>query len=340
MRSPPGKGVARGRMPCWLAAADASPIDRALLDDDSRALLGEVERILSPRWPAQPLMATSTEIESLEADALRIGGRLPLVPAPTDQAGHFDRRFGLRRSRDPNVVAPALARATAIAVRLRSDPGASPGDIEAIAEGLAQCVATYRDHTEEGRALPPEGRDAHPAAMSRRRQWDEGHQLFVVLGQETIFTLARLESALLREDWAAAREGYVDAVTLFRAIGATMRRTGAMAPSQYASVRRSMMPPNVPDGFSGLWDAGHKRILSLTRAVARLPHDPNAQAMLNRYHMALHLLFHAHSSVCEHVIGEKASLAAQASRSAPPAHVVLRSFAKRALSGAGYKEAQ
>jgi hypothetical protein len=321
---------------CWLPASDAPVPQADHLGSTSRALLCQAALIVAPRSPARPLLATQAEIDGLEAGATEVASRLIATAAPSAQAAQFDDRFGLLRSHDENAVASGLARATAIAARLSQDPNAHPADIEAIAEGLALSIAAYAGATPKTASLPGE---AEPTTfdLSPQDRWDQGHQLFGVLGQETVFTLLRLEVALKSEDWGGARLGYLDAITLFRAVGATMRCVGDMTPAQYAAVRRSMEPPNVQAGFSGLWDAGHKRILSLTRAIAKLPGHPSVKPTADRYLMAINILFHAHASVCEHVAGGLTSLASQANPTALPGHIMLRTFARRALTGAGYQ---
>lgn len=321
---------------CWLPASEAYVPQADHLGSDSRALLRRAALIVAPRSPAQPLFATRAEIDVLEAGAIEIGSRLTAAAAPSAQAAQFDDRFGLRRSRDNNAVASGLARATAIAARLSRDPRGHPADIEAIAEGLTLSIGIYAGAAPNPASLPGEA-EATTFDMSPQDRWDQGHQLFGVLGQETVFTLLRLETSLKNEDWGGARLAYLDAITLFRAVGATMRCVGDMTPEQYGAVRRSMEPPNVEAGFSGLWDAGHKRILSLTRAIANLPGHPSVKPSADRYLVAINILFHSHASVCEHVAGERASLASRGNPTALPGHVMLRTFARRALRGAGYQ---
>ena len=334
----------RGGGPFRLLSTETSVPPTTSISGAALDLLDRAALLIRPRSPARPLHASDDELAQLDTALAGLARALPVAPPPSAQAGHFDRRFGIVRSDDADAAVAAIVAACTKAVRVCRNPVVGAADIAAIVEGLWLSVRRFQRGAAARMAAPlPVAVEDHAAdrqGLSAMLRWLEGHQLFCGLGQELRFNLHDIIEALAREDWARASAGYGDAVTMLRAIAAAMRATGAMTAGDYVAVRESMAPPAVPENFSGLWDPGHAEILRLSRAMHRLPHTPQLEVAEDSFYLAIDLLYFAHAWVCALVAGQETSLAAGANPAAPPAHISLRHFARRALVGAGFPKEQ
>ena len=69
-----------------------------------------------------------------------------------------------------------------------------------------------------------------PALRKSLRRWRIGHQLFIVLDQMLLASVAVLDRALIECDWATAEKGFDRVAQLFFASSAALRHTGDFAP--------------------------------------------------------------------------------------------------------------
>ncbi|MFF0746874.1 hypothetical protein ACFYVL_41470 [Streptomyces sp. NPDC004111] len=170
-------------------------------------------------------------------------------------------------------------------------------------------------------ALPPVSKvaawqPAHPVEAANQR-WLVGHQRFFVMLQLLTVALRGLD----REGATAAQEQ--EAVRSFawlcRSAAVSMRYAADFPPEMYPQVRRTMTPPAVNAGFSGLQTRDHLELVTWMRrfkrggGLDRL--DPGSR---DAVHAAVQHLYEAHVWVCDRFGGadEPSLLMAQAAQAA------------------------
>lgn len=140
-------------------------------------------------------------------------------------------------------------------------------------------------------------------------RWLRGHHLFFALNQALTFTLRRFEAAASQEDYAQAEAELQTATDLMWAAAAALRFSGDMTPEDYMrTVRPSMTPPRVHDGFSGLDSTDHRHMVKalndLKPIFRNLP--PQLEVQRRRFKQALTVAFNSHLYVCERFVDAEA----------------------------------
>lgn len=73
----------------------------------------------------------------------------------------------------------------------------------------------------------------------------------------------------MKGDIIGARSEIALSVRMLNASGVAMRFAGDITSDCYLAVRESMMPPNVPNTFSGLWSTDHRAMIDGLRSLQR-----------------------------------------------------------------------
>jgi hypothetical protein len=165
---------------------------------------------------------------------------------------------------------------------------------------------------------------AQSSAIALNR-WKTGHHVFHLY----LVTMVTLLNELIDdiEDLEETRvvSLLLDLTALLEAATAGMKYASAFDPSAYAeAVRPTMMPPGIPEGFSGALNLDHKRMLKalqlLPRALRRRFGEaeslwPDAIAacwkQLNRAHREARM---HHGLVCTRLVPDRLSLRLSAGR--------------------------
>ena len=170
-------------------------------------------------------------------------------------------------------------------------------------------------------------------AMSR---WKVSHHAFFVLIQGLVAVHRRLELCLMKGDLAGAQSAIALSVRMLNASAIAMRFAGDITPDCYLAVRESMMPPHVPDTFSGLWSTDHRAMIdglrSLQRCMANL--ESLSDLDLTPWQEAIDNAYQAHACVCEHFVGSSPSILMQIKDSIGTRSALehLEGFRKRTMS--------
>jgi hypothetical protein len=142
-------------------------------------------------------------------------------------------------------------------------------------------------------------------------RWVAGHHLFFALVQSLIVMHEWLEHALREGKPHAAREALVVATELWWACAAAFRFAGDFSSQAYTeTVRPSMAPPFVSEGFSGSLFSDHvyllRRLKRMKPTLQELPRELRTQQ--RQYLIALDSVYSSHAFVCERFVGGAASL--------------------------------
>jgi len=169
-------------------------------------------------------------------------------------------------------------------------------------------------------------------------RWKNGHLSFVALTCGLIFAHVRAIAAIERRNAAEANTALRDASCLFSASAAAMHLAGDMTPDDYDEVRGLMSPPNMPEGFSGLFNADHRQMLNVTKKLGSLLHQEWKEIAWAReeYWRTLNDAYCAHRWVCQRLVKEAPSLATASRALEQPAPEKLEGFARRALLFSGF----
>lgn len=256
-----------------------------------------------------------------------------------EQERDFDRFFGLARSRSPDAFVVGIVWGIIATLEEISHPNTLvPAEMAALAGGFYQLAKPFLESFDGEGTL--EGRQEDEATLIRHpmERWRNGHLAFVALTGGLIFAHVRAIAAIEGGDFAHARAALSDVSSLFFASAAAMRLTGDMSAEDYEGVRSIMSPPQVPDGFSGLFNCDHRHLLRLTRKLGLLLSGdlPEIDWERENYWMALNAAYSAHRGVCRELVGRAPSLATVSKEQEKPAYEMLEGFAKRALFLSGY----
>lgn len=315
---------------------------------EAQALLQDAIALCRPRRPGFTLAAPrESELATLADRCRALGAALP-VGAWTERGlvekdRAFDDFFGIVRSASPDAFVTGVATGVIAMLEEFGRPHSLvPAESDALAHGFYRLAASVSPAFVARPSLPR----ADDAGLQRPRdameRWRNGHLIFVALTGGLIFQQMRAVAALEQGDTSAAVAALADARCLFVASAAALRLAGDMTPAEYDSVRAHMSPPRVPEGFSGLFDADHRRMLHLTKrlGVLLLREDcPKLSWAREGYWLALNDSYSAHRWVCERLIGQAPSLNGVAASDERPAHEALEGFAKRALALGGFPTA-
>lgn len=168
------------------------------------------------------------------------------------------------------------------------------------------------------------------------RRWLSGHHVFFVLIQGIVINHRRLLNALQQQDIASARQAFLRAARLLDGSAGAMLLAGDMPRDCYESIRLSMTPPAVPDGFSGVWSADHRAMMDDLKALKSHIDtlNPVLEPERQAWKAAMDRAYQAHAHVCEHFVGDGPSLAMRSdSRSCQRSALDnLDAFRQRALA--------
>jgi hypothetical protein len=99
-----------------------------------------------------------------------------------------------------------------------------------------------------------------PGALALRR-WKLGHKAFHVILEGMLDSISACRASLRLEDYDSLSIGLKKLAFLYRAATSTFRYAAEFDPQLYTStVRPSMMPPFLPDGFSGTLNIKHREM--------------------------------------------------------------------------------
>lgn len=113
------------------------------------------------------------------------------------------------------------------------------------------------------------------------RRWKLGHQAFNFILEGMVDSIERSRKFLLSSDHPALSHELTELAFLYRAATSAFNYAAAFDPELYtAAVRPSMMPPFLPEGFSGTLNCKHKemkhvlQLLQKELSVALAPQWP------------------------------------------------------------------
>jgi hypothetical protein len=141
-------------------------------------------------------------------------------------------------------------------------------------------------------------------------RWRVSHHVFFLLIQGLVLVHRRLEISLMKGDMIGARRAIALSVRMLNSSGVAMRFAGDITSDCYLVVRESMMPPHVPDTFSGLWSIDHRAMIdglrSLQRCIVNIKTMSDSELL--PWQDAFNAAYNAHACVCEHFVGSSPSI--------------------------------
>jgi hypothetical protein len=164
---------------------------------------------------------------------------------------------------------------------------------------FAGAAALFGDGGED--LPPPAAGPPYGDRAAALRRWRRGHRLFFVVTQGIVPALSGLARAISEDDRPTARSALSAAAALSRGAAAALRFTADFAPEAYAdTVRPSMVPPDVPPGFSGVQSPDHQMLVRLHRRMRPVfaSLDPEAWP-IRAFQDASAEMFAAHMGVCD-----------------------------------------
>ena len=185
------------------------------------------------------------------------------------------------------------------------------GHLTASVERMLCVLADDGPAAPASRTPPEAAPPAQAAVVDAMTRWVTGHHLFFALVQSLIVVHEWLERALRENGLHDAREALVVATELWWACAAAFRFAGDFPAQAYTdTVRPSMAPPFVSEGFSGSLFSDHvyllRRLKRMKPALQALPRELRAQH--RQYLNALDSVYCSHAFVCERFVGSAASL--------------------------------
>ncbi|UQA97179.1 hypothetical protein [Streptomyces halobius] len=172
----------------------------------------------------------------------------------------------------------------------------------------AAAEPTLHEALDAARLAPVAAPGLTPDAPAQQR-WMHGHRLFFALTQAAI---VGLQDALAAPSARSCGPGAQATHVFLRASAAAMRLTASFPPSDYQrTVRPSMTPPQHPaTGFSGLWSADHRVLITRLRAWGAMHRAICADSCMIRRRIfdAVDEVYGAHIGVCERFVGDGPSL--------------------------------
>ncbi|MEU9117182.1 hypothetical protein AB0D04_36875 [Streptomyces sp. NPDC048483] len=155
-----------------------------------------------------------------------------------------------------------------------------------------------------------------PDAPAQQR-WIHGHRLFFALTQAAI---VGLQDALTAPHSRPCGQGAHATRVFLRASAAAMRLTSSFSRSAYQhTVRPSMAPPqHSATGFSGLWSADHRVLITRLRTWGEMHGAICTDSCKVRRRLldAVDEVYAAHIGICEHFVGDGPSLLGDSDNSA------------------------
>ncbi|MFF4248074.1 hypothetical protein ACFYY2_26925 [Streptomyces sp. NPDC001822] len=224
-----------------------------------------------------------------------------------------DAFFSVRRGTGDSVA--VLAAAILLSdLLVQEDLAGSGSTLDADPDSLLLGVTGYLMGAPAPVAKPGSWQTAHPVEAANQR-WLVGHQRFFVMLQLLTLALRALDAE------GATPEQEQEAVRSFgrlcRSAAVSMRYAADFPPELYEEVRKTMAPPAVNAGFSGLQTRDHHELVASMRRLKRDGGlDRLTAASRTAVHAAVQHLYEAHVWVCDRFGGavEPSLLMAQAAQ--------------------------
>ncbi len=236
------------------------------------------------------------ELESLWRSSVREAPPVRSVqcPLPDLREADYDAFFGVTRVSG----APARLLSGALATTV-STMASLP---EATAEpALHQALDAAR--------LAPVAEPGLTSDTPPQQRWIHGHRLFFTLTQAAI---VGLQDALAAPRARSCGPGVQATRVFLHASAAAMRLTTSFPRSAYEHiVRPSMSPPqHSAQGFSGLWSADHRVLITRLRAWGAMHNEICRDSCKIRRRLldAVDEVYTAHIDICERFVGDGPSL--------------------------------
>lgn len=331
-------------LPMFLFPTHITPDLPLKVSDSAKELLSKAISLCRPRNPGfilgdQPVYELRELVETCNLLSSKYTIDKSTKKILDDQELSFDNFFGLRRSQSPDAFAIGIAWGIVATLEEINHPQSLvSAEIATLINGFYKLVILFFENFSSSASTPLKSERTSPIRPPMER-WHNGHIIFVSLTGGLIFTHTRVITAIENNDFVSCKAALNDTSALFFASAAAMRLTGDMAPADYEQVRLAMSPPNVPEGFSGLFNCDHRQLLRLIKKLGTLLNKdlPDIAWEREHYWMALNTAYSAHRSVCQELVGRTPSLATASRNKEKPAHEMLESFARRALVLGGYK---
>jgi hypothetical protein len=279
----------------------------------------------------------SGELESINVSCSRLSTELETNDSQLSQHERtFDRFFRLRRSAHSDAFALGIAAATvAGAKEMQRINSLVPAECAAMVNALHRIAGEFLPgaQTESMLSLSDDGL-ADRLAVDSHARWRNGHVLFVGLIDAAIYFHLKALEAIAAKDNVATNFALRDASCIFHGSAAALRLAGDLAPKHYDDIRKLMEPPNLPAGFSGLWNIDHRQLLKLVKQLGTAIQTmyPAIASAHEEYLLSINAAYAAHRYVCQRVVGHAASLATQLRAPERPGHETLKALAKRTLN--------
>ena len=261
----------------------------------ARRILARAIVLCRPRRPGHTLQCVADEELAelaqegralLEHQAPDVEGVCPF----RDEERSFDGFFGIRRHASADALAIGVAWGVLAMIHEASRPHSLvPAELAALTSGFFRLAAPFVTSLDGTSVREDAIEPALPQSGRVIERWLNGHLTFVALTDGLIFAHLRAIAALQRGEMAEGAIALRDASCLFTASAAAMRLTGDMQPHDFHDARFAMNPPHVPEGFSGLFNADHRRLLGLIQGLGELLREPSSQLewALEEYWQAL-----------------------------------------------------
>lgn len=278
-----------------------------------------VKTSAEPLWLAPPhLLPRALDELCQGADHLLVvpGDLMPCLSANRHENA-FDAHFGVARTAAACPARLLAAALTATAAHVRPVAGRGAPAIEA---------ALLHAGLPAGQPATPQPR-MYPDAL---RRWVHGHRLFFALIQAAIVAL----NQATRTPGPVCPRGTASAAAFLHAGAEALRLTASFSPADYAeTVRPSMEPPHAPQGFSGLWSADHRALVTRLRLWGQ-SHRMTCTSDCREHRSLREAVadsYAAHLGVCERFVGSRPSLLGGAN-SAPVTLAALATHRRRFIS--------
>jgi hypothetical protein len=252
----------------------------------------------------------------LEAAADELPAEREALPVRAeDSLAAHDAYFRLRRVGATNatdVYASCIVHANALFVREVLEGGStlSHGQLSDVDRAFATMLETAYTFAPQVTAPVREWPVTGDSPVSMRR-WVRGHQVFTVLTQGLVLAVdevaAAFESASAAPQESSRLLNAVDRlVILMRGSAGALRLTGDFSPEEYETkIRPTMVPPHVPEGFSGLLSSDHRALISRLRRLRPLWDrlSLEAPAIHARITEVVAYVYEEHKGVCANFVG-------------------------------------
>jgi hypothetical protein len=185
--------------------------------------------------------------------------------------------------------------------------------------------------------LPEKSLWRHEQPCDPLARWLRGHHVFLVLIQCVITSLNCFFNAYKTRELELSTFALDLTTKLFDGCSVALHFAGDFSPIVYeASVRPTMMPPQVPPGMSGVLARDHEYLVRLLRTQKQVfkTLDPVTKQQYMRLVSAFENTYESHKLVCSHFVGDEGPSLLNRDEQAEAAvdvldkvkHIRLRSF--------------